>query len=302
LILLASLAGIYLLVEMVIDREKAPEPVFPGFDGGTAARISIQGRERPTVMEKTDGIWLVTSEDSLPADPDAVDSILDELTTMLKENVVSSNPAKRGVYQVDTSGIEVEVEDASGDVLASLVVGKVGPDYQSTYIRGASSDQVLLQEGYLIPVFERGDRTWQDQKVFSVEPSRIDWIRIERPSGELALERGEGETWHRAGGDTTTLDPQRMGRLIRSLAYLRADGFAGRMPLAGSGLEEPDSSVWFGGEDLEEKGLLVGNSAGDDQIYMRRAGEDVIFRVPAFKAAEIFPDPALLEPQSGGRE
>jgi hypothetical protein len=199
---------------------------------------------------------------------------------------------------VDSTGIRVAIEDDSGDDLASFIIGKVGPDYQSTYVRDARSNEVVLSAGYLPPAFDRGDRPWQDRTIFDYEPSDLLKIVLTRPSGLVTLSRGEGGTWYISEPESMACDQGRATRLARTLAYLRGDGIAGRSPVAGSGLAEADSSVWFRTIDGTEEHLRFGNRSESGQTYVHREGSEMVFKLVPTRVATVLPGLEELKPQN----
>jgi hypothetical protein len=294
LIVLVVLIAIVLLLRLGGGRDKGEEPLVAGFDGDLAYRILIDGRQGRTVLERQGEVWIVTSEDSFPAEPSAVDKILEGIEGFSRHDVVSTNPAKQAIYQVDSSGTEVRVEDATGVALASLVIGKVGPDYQSTFLRRADSDEVVLTAGYLAGIFERGKRTWQDLAIYALEPGNITEMVLTRPAETIGLARDGAGQWHITRPESAACDQNRVQKLARTLAYLKADEILGRMPVAGSGLEEPDSLVWFKLADGTEQSLLFGDPVGGQSIHARRSSDDVVYRLPTYRIHSLLPELARV--------
>jgi hypothetical protein len=290
LIVLVILVGIVLILRFGGGRRKGEESLIAGFEPGLAHKIVIDGRERQTMLEKQGDIWIVTSEDSFPAEAGAADKILEAIQGFSRRDIVSTNPEKRAIYQVDSTGTEVRVEDATGVALASFVIGKVGPDYQSTFVRNANSDEVVLAAGYLAGTFERGKRTWQDLAIFALQPSSIAEMRLSRPAETFDLARNSEGQWYMARPESAACDQNRVQKLARALAYLRSDEIVGRMPLEGSGLDQPDSLVWFRLFDGTEGTLLFGAPAPGKSVYAKRQSDDVVYRLPTYRVHSLLPE------------
>jgi hypothetical protein len=93
-------------------------------------------------------------------------------------------------------------------------------------------------------------------------------------------------------------DQGRATRLARTLAYLKGDGIAGRAPLEGSGLADPDSSVWFKTADGTEEHLRFGSRSESGQTYTSREGSDIVFKLVATRVAAVLPGLDELKPQT----
>ena len=286
---LIILVAVFVVLRLTSDRGQKDEPLFPDFRAEAAARLTIQGRQTGTVLEKSDDVWIVASEDSFPAEPGAVEKILEPIPGFSRKDRISSNPEKQALYQVDSAGVQVAVEDAGGRRIAAFVVGKVGPDYQSTYVRDADSDDVILAPGYLTPVFERGTRTWQDLTVYDLEPQEIVEVRLTTPGQIVGLERDESGAWYISQPESASCNKGRVSRLVKSLAYLRADYIAGRLPVEGSGVDVPDSSLWFRTADGVEDAILFGGRDENNRTYFRRKASDMVYILASPRVGSLLP-------------
>lgn len=297
-LVLVVLAGIFVVTRYGFDRKRGDKPLFPKFKAEQASLIQIKGKKSEATLKKANGAWFVVSEDSFPAEAMAVQNMFDRVAGFSRKDIISSNPEKQAIYQVDSTGVQVAIEDASGKKMASFVVGKVGPDYQSTYVRDAGSNDVVLSPGYLQPAFDRGERTWQDRTIFAYEPSDLVQVALTRPSGLVMLLRDQGGAWYISQPDSMACDQGRVTRLVRTLAYLKADGIAGRAPVEGSGLADADSSVWFKTADGTEEHLRYGNRSESGQTYVSREGSEMVFKLVSTRVAATLPSLEELMPQA----
>jgi hypothetical protein len=229
-----------------------------------------------------------------------VDDMLGRVTGFSRKDIISSNPKKQALYQVDSAGVFVSILDARGDTLVRFVVGKPGPDYQSTYVRDVGSGDVVLAPGYLRAVFDRGKRTWQDRTVYALEPDVIEEIKIGRSLESLTLRRNAAGEWFVSEPDSSACDQNTVTRLVRTLAYLRCDELAGRMPAPVFGLGEPDSAVGFRTADGRREELLLGHRNDKEQTYAKKKDSDIVYLLAAHKVDAILPRPAELRVAEAG--
>jgi len=165
-------------------------------------------------------------------------------------------------------------------------------------VRDAKSDDVVLASGYLPPIFDRGDRSWQDRIIFTYEPSDLFEMVLTRPSGLITVLRGDAGTWYISKPESMACDQGRATRLARTLAYLKGDGIVGRAPVAGSGLADADSSVWFKTMDGTEEHLRFGNRSESGQTYVSREGSEIVFKLVPTRVAATLPGLEELMPQA----
>jgi hypothetical protein len=284
---LVILAAVFVVLRLGSDRGPKDEPLFPEFRAELAAKITIHGREVNTVLERENDTWIVASEDSFPAEPGAVENMFEKILTFSHKDRISSNPEKQALYQVDSTGIEVSIEGAGGTAIASFVIGKVGPDYQSTYVKDGTSNNVILAPSYLPPVFERGTRTWQDLTLYKFEPQEIVEIRITRSGETVALERDQAAAWYISQPESAACDNNEVSRLVRLLSHLRADYVAGRAPVEDSGVDAPDSSLWFRTAGGAEEEVVFGNRDENKRTYLKLAASDLIYLMGTHRVASL---------------
>ena len=144
--------------------------LFPFFNKADVAKIEIIAAFglTTTTLAKQNNQWLVESMDNYPADQQAVAELLDTVAEMKTIQRASSNPEKQAVFQVDSSGVEAKLTDASGNLLAHLFAGKTTPEIFNSYIRAADSDDVYIVKGYLKSTFDKGYRSWRDRTIFAL--------------------------------------------------------------------------------------------------------------------------------------
>jgi hypothetical protein len=288
-VVLLILVAVFLMLRYGTGRRGGEEPLFADFAPDRTARIVMEGPDTTATLARADGVWFVTSEDSFPAEPVALDQMFDNITGFSRKDIISSNPEKQALYEVDSTGVFVTLSDATGDTLVRFVVGKPGPDYQSTYVRDVETNDVILAPGYLRPVFDRGKRTWQDRTIFALEPDAIIEVEVRRPGGTLTLRRDGAGGWLITRPESTACDPGRVTRFLRTLAYLRCDEFAGRMPVAGSGLTEADSSIAFNTLDGRREQLLFGATTEKQRTFARREGSEIVYLLATHQVNAILP-------------
>jgi hypothetical protein len=297
LVALAGLAAVYGVLQLVGARESGPLPLFPAFRAEAATKISLRGPGGGAVLEKRGGIWVAASEGSYPAEADAVERMLEAVQGFSRKDMISSNPDKQALYQVDTTGVAVAIEGAGGKVLAAFVVGKLGPDYQSTYVRAANSKRVILAPGHLSSVFPSGKPSWQDKRIFAYQAADLTEIGIEKPGTSLVLRRASDGKWVIGQPEGAECDANKANRLARALAGLRSEDFAGHAPVPRAGVDRPDSSVSFKTSGGAEEKLVIGHGADGGRFYAAKGKGDVVYLLGAQNVKTLLADVAELTPK-----
>jgi hypothetical protein len=299
---LVVVGGIWGALELRARAGSGPQPLFPAYKAETAGRITIKTDAGLATLEKRGDVWLVTSEDSLPAARQPLDELLGAVGAFSRKDRISSKRERQSQYQVDSTGVAVTVEDGRGRVVASFVVGKTGPDYQSTYVRDTRTNDVILAQGRLGYIFNRGKRSWQDKRVFSVDPADVTEVGVSKPTGRFVLKRADDGKWYVSEPESTACENGAAARLVKTLASLEAEEFAGRTARPEWGLAGAEPSVWVKTTGGAEQGLAVGGQDPEGRRYAVRtdgagAGGPVHL-IPELLIERILPDLADLLPRA----
>ena len=125
-----------------------------GLDGTNVESVHIDGPLATLTLERSAGAWTVNG---YPADSSAVSRLWDALEGSEVGGVVATNPANHERMGVSPdSAWTVELTRAGGGT-SSVLIGKNGPTYPSTYARLPDQDAVVVVSGDL--QVGRGPRT-----------------------------------------------------------------------------------------------------------------------------------------------
>ena len=133
------------------------------------------------VLEKQGDGWMLTSPMRYRADQNVVTAAVGKGKSIEVKNVVSSNPEKQSVFQVDSTGPLVQMY-AAGTVVAGFRVGKPSASYTETYVRKEGSNDVYLADGMFNYLFAHQPKDWRDKSIYRSEPETY-------PVGDLQIRR-----------------------------------------------------------------------------------------------------------------
>src|SRR5271169_2076290 len=134
---LLVLGGItYFLIPSDKEREASykPEQVSFSIDSASVVKIELHRPSKSITIENVGGKWTITSPLHYPADPAFVMQLIGGVVHFKPGSLISSNPEKQGIFQVDSSGTRLTLTDRSGKSV-TLIIGKMGPSYSEVYFR-----------------------------------------------------------------------------------------------------------------------------------------------------------------------
>jgi hypothetical protein len=189
-------------------------------DSASVVKVEIQRPGKSVTMENVGGRWMITSPVQYAANTSSVTELISALRKLKVGSLISSNPEKQTLFQVDSTGSRVTVTDRSGKI-ASLIVGKMGPSYSDVYFRLPDSKDVYLGEGINSWTVNQELKDWRDKTIFSESPDSINELDL-RYRGKTFLLQRDSTTW-KYGKDS--IDANVMTSMLRVLAGLHADDF-----------------------------------------------------------------------------
>ncbi|HIC92385.1 MAG TPA: DUF4340 domain-containing protein [Syntrophaceae bacterium] len=285
-------------------REKGKETLlFEGFQPKDVTKIETRSGNQKITLEKAGDLWLVGGKEGYKADSSAIQDILHTMERLNRRDLVSKNPKKREVYEVnEKDGAEVKVYDNRGKLMAHLFLGKGGPDLFSTYIRRADENEVYLVEGYLKTTFIRSQEDWRDKTIFDFDPQHIHRIILESGGKRIVVEREDVGEWKLKRPQEQPADKGKLEDMIYTLATLKASRFPEEGEPKGYDWNNPKARVTAILKDGGKRTLLIGSEEKGGGVYVKRQGEETIFMVPKYVVAKFVTSPGELKEKEVLRE
>lgn len=251
---LRALAGAFLILAAVwggillLERRRPSRP--PLVADATRARrvVLIKGGARTVLVGTQAGGWTLEEPFRFPADPTAVDGLLEKLSKASSSELLSSDPSRHALFQVDpSSAIRMTLSAEDGKPLWDAFIGRPGADFDSFFFRREGEDSVHEARGLERYAFDRLPGTWADRVLCAVEPVALLGVEASSQKKTVSVRR-EGGAWLRADG--VALSSSTVSELLQpfltTLTRLEADSVtpeAGVHPFVLRGLATPEFRV-----------------------------------------------------------
>jgi len=189
-------------------------------------------------FEKSGDAWQVTRGTvTAPAAPRAVSNLLEEISALRAEQLVSRDPEKWPDYSVtDSLGSRIVIREGNREAL-DLVVGRfrVQPPQQNnrnmygqnrvsgkTFIRLSGEDNVYSVDGFFALSVNRGFSQWRNNVLSRVNTARLTGLQFEYPADSGFVARKSDEHWQVAG---LTADSASMAQYLNGLRNVTHSDF-----------------------------------------------------------------------------
>ena len=274
---LAALIAVAYLVMQRQGESSVPESsgkMLVDFDSASVDRIEIRSPNGAAVIERQGGVWMVSSPVHYRADDATVASTLSSGRRMELKGLVSSNPQKRSLFQVDSTGTMVRIFEHGAEKTA-FWIGKPSPSYTETYVRREGSDDVYIASGMFASSFARRANEWRDKTIFRTEQDAITAVTLRFGDTTVALTR-QDSVW-KIGDDVARAEAVKS--FTGALANFQADDFVDSTVLAMPALT---LQIEVGGTQLRFYKLKEG-----DRYYVQSSATPQMFDVFGWRAAQL---------------
>ena len=291
--------AVYLFERGGVREQQGASPqatIFPAFKTEQAAAIEIKTRGKTVSLVKK-GNWLVAlNGDYYPADKGEVENIFKTLNNMQRESIVSTDPNKYPVFELDpVNGAEVKISRSDHTLLAHFFVGKNGPDLISTYIRIGGEKDVLLLSGMIKPAFDKELKDWRDKTILNLKVEDIVKIDTISPKKKVSLKKDAKGNWEMVEPEKAKVKKDVIEGMVNTLATLKAYDFEDGADLKACGLTSPPTKIQITMKDNSTLSLLIGKEKDSSKRYVKREDNPTVFLVQNFDLGPILKDASELE-------
>jgi hypothetical protein len=175
---------------------KSSGPLFPELAArlNDAAKVTITGKDAAFVVGKDGASWGATEKGGYPVQFDRVKQLVVGVSQLETVAPMTNNPAQHGKLELaDPTAAEgaakrVTIEDASGKVLADVLIGKPKQHQGfggkgALYVRKPGDDQTWEVSGQVTVSADAA--SWLDREVSKLESARVQRVTVHHPGGEI---------------------------------------------------------------------------------------------------------------------
>lgn len=265
--------------------------LMPAFDVDEAEKMTITlSGASVEVIKEGDG-WTVTQRWRHPADEKKLTEFIEELQSIESLMIVSRNPEKQAKFKVDKKqGKLVEVSTAGKRNLVSLILGKPGSDYRSSYVRPVDSNEVHQVKGMKLATLSAEPKAWLKKRIFSLQHEDVGGITMLRKDGLITLEKKDGawsvEHPKKAGARLDKVDD-----LVDSMIKLECEDVESRFSEGETVAMTEEMTVAVTTTDNRKFTIRIGESS----TYHNRvtiSGKPYVYLIPAFRFRQCRVDPS----------
>ena len=260
-----------------------------------------------SVMGADSGVKTATSDGGTleyPADSASVAMLLENITKLKKDILVSENPGKRAMFEVDSSkGILVEVLDLEGKSLGKVIVGKNAPDYSSTYVRGENSSAVYQAQSISRYAFGSDHKRWTDKSIMKFDKAAVKQVSIAKKGAQAIVLALEGDSakasWNITQPVKKPADSSKVDELLNGLSNLSAAEYEDSAYTdSATGLSDPSIAVSVTLAGGKVNSFVIGNAkSGASKFWVKIPGKPHVLLLNEYDQKKVDKKPEDFQKQ-----
>ena len=301
LAILVLLAICYLIIYQSEKQSLSETEVdnFLAVDSGLVNKISVRRLGTLVEFQKIGEDWNVNDRgNSYLTEKGPVEQLADLAHAMSAGEIISSNPDKQMLFQVDTITGNRVTFYRDGNELASVIIGKPGADNQTTYVRKPESNDVYAAKGSFTRLLNRPASGYRDKTLLAVDTTQIATISFRSKEIDYRIGR-QDSLWSivPAKGESFNPDPQKISSLLRQLAVLRWNNSVPEGDTARPNFLQPTIAVDISMLDGSIKSLrfVEQGTAENKNYYVRASSGDETFIVYDYVVTNLVKKPEELK-------
>jgi hypothetical protein len=261
---------------------------FDGLDAQTVSVVRIDGPDGVAELVRTSDGW---TSNGFRADRNAITELIGVVEGAQIGELVATNPSNHDRMGVSADSAITVVFEGDGEP-RTILIGKRGRAFATSYVRLPGEDEVFLLDGDLQAQVIRRLESWRDRTMIALDTSIVSTLTVERGGAEYTVRRAD-DAWTLEDGGVA--DQRAVDAVLSELSGLVATGFLAEGDSISS--FEPEGVLRAyseSGDELAE--VSMGSGSGDR--WARTTADDYIYRVSSFRIGRVLPTREDLEPGS----
>jgi len=229
----------------------------------TGIKLSKKGAEDLTLAKNDVGQWQITSPKPLPADQDAVSSVLSTLSPLNSDRVVEEKATDLSQYGLAQPSIQVIITEKNKKS-EDLLFGDDTPAGYGVYAAVAGDPRVFIIASYHKSTLDKSSNDLRDKRLLPFDSEKL--TRIELAAKKETIEFGRSkDQWQILKPKPLRADQSAVEDLVRSLRDAK-------MELTASDDEKKSATAFNSGTAVASVKLT--DVSGTQELQIRKSKDD----------------------------
>src|SRR5437899_2963974 len=226
--------------------------------------IEIKHRNGETVhLQRNDSKWQITAAKFLPADADAVSSMLSTLSSLSSDRTVEDKATSLDQYGLTQPAIELDIIDKNKKT-SRLLIGDDTPAGTAVYASIAGDPRVFALSSYKKSSLDKSPNDLRDKRLLTFDSDKVSSIELTAKKQTIAFGRSKDQ-WQIVKPKPFRADRSQLEELLRTLRDAKMD-------LGASEDEKKAATAFSAGTPLAA--AKVTDVSGTQDLQVRKNKDD----------------------------
>src|SRR5213080_747490 len=226
--------------------------------------IEIKRRSGETVrLQRNDSKWQITAPKSLPADADAVSSMLSTLSSLSSDRTIEDKATSLEQYGLIQPVIELDITDKNKKT-SKLLVGDDTPAGTAVYAAITGDPRVFALSSYKKSSLDKSTNDLRDKRLLTFDSDKVSSIELTAKKQTIVFGRSKDE-WQIVKPKPFRADRSQVEELLRTLRDAKMD-------LGTSEDEKKAATAFSAGTPLAA--AKVTDASGTQDLQVRKNKDD----------------------------
>ena len=226
--------------------------------------IEIKRRSGETVhLQRNNSKWQITTPKSLPADAEAVSSLLSTLSSLSSDRIVEEKATSLDQYGLTPPTIELDITDKTKKT-SKLLVGDDTPAGTAVYAALTGDPRVFALSSYKKSSLDKSTNDLRDKRLLTFDSDKVSRIELTAKKQTIVFGRGKDE-WQIVKPKPFRADRSQVEELLRTLRDAKMD-------LSTSEDEKKAAAAFNTGMPLAT--ARVTDVSGTQELQVRKSKDD----------------------------
>jgi hypothetical protein len=220
--------------------------LWPELEALTPRAIELSDKDEASLrIERSGDGWTIASLDGFPADGSKVEELLGNLQDLRVRRPVVSSGRYHDAFKVAPDDHEGRVRlwaDGGGDPDVDMFLGS-SPNFRTAHVRRSDEEAVYEVSGLSSYDLRPAADGWIERGLVDLDPAQVVGLQVTNASGGFELARLEGAWIFVTDDPAQTPDPQKVERLLSSVASLQLAEGVGAVDPQAHGFASPAATV-----------------------------------------------------------
>ncbi len=198
-------------------------PKLADISAGQIKELDLAKRGGPTIkLQRQNGTWQITSPETLPADQDAVSTLVGTLSPVNADGIVEDKPSDLAKFGLKDPNLTVSVHEANGKT-DNLYFGDDVPAGSLVYVRVGTDPKVYTVSSGTKTSLDKSANDLRDKRLLTFNSNQLSRIELVTSKSDIEFGKNNQNEWQILKPQPYRADSFQVEELLRKLTDAKMD-------------------------------------------------------------------------------